>query len=283
MNLYEKLIEIRKSVPYLQKSSDNKAQGFKYTSSSQVLHAIRKEMDEKMVLLVPEIIHGTVHEKSKIGGKMHVTELEMRMTWIDAEEPQVQIPCNWYAQGTDQHEKGVGKALTYAEKFFLLKFFNIATDKDDPDAFEARATGSKTKKKPKAQPKAPPKDKPKDEPILRSDQNKLFAKMTKAGYDKVTSKEMYHWHLGKGEPTKDWGTMFIKKFEDIDMGFIAHRLFKMMESAGYDKAESEEMYDWHKGDMETTKAWGTDFIDKFEDIARAFVDHKIDAGESIDA
>ena len=27
-------------------------------------------------------------------------------------------------------EKGVGKALTYGKKYFLLKFFNIATDKD---------------------------------------------------------------------------------------------------------------------------------------------------------
>jgi len=143
MNLHQKLIEIRKVVPYLQKTSNNTAQGFRYTSSSQVLGAIRKEMDERGVLLVPEIVDGKLHEKSASGGKMHVTELKMKMTWVDAEKPEVGIPCEWYAQGTDQHEKGVGKALTYAEKFFILKFFNIATDKDDPDAFEAKSTGKK--------------------------------------------------------------------------------------------------------------------------------------------
>ena len=32
----------------------------------------------------------------------------------------------------------MGKALTYGEKYFLLKFFNIATDKDDPDSFQRK-------------------------------------------------------------------------------------------------------------------------------------------------
>ena len=38
----------------------------------------------------------------------------------------------------DDGEKGVGKALTYAEKYFMLKFFNIPTDKDDPDSFQKK-------------------------------------------------------------------------------------------------------------------------------------------------
>ena len=31
-------------------------------------------------------------------------------------------------------DKGLGSALTYGERYFLLKFFHIATDKDDVDA-----------------------------------------------------------------------------------------------------------------------------------------------------
>lgn len=43
----------------------------------------------------------------------------------------------WYAQGLDvEGEKGVGKLLTYGEKYLFLKLFNIATDKDDPDSFQ---------------------------------------------------------------------------------------------------------------------------------------------------
>jgi hypothetical protein len=43
------------------------------------------------------------------------------------------VSCRWYGQGIDSGERGVGKAMTYAEKYFLLKFFNIPTDEDDPD------------------------------------------------------------------------------------------------------------------------------------------------------
>ena len=62
----------------------------------------------------------------------------MSFTWVNAENPEEQIECAWMGQGLDDGEKGVGKALTYAEKYFLLKFFNIATDKDDPDSFQAK-------------------------------------------------------------------------------------------------------------------------------------------------
>jgi hypothetical protein len=62
------------------------------------------------------------------------------MTWVNAENPEETIECPWYGQGVDiAGEKGVGKALTYAEKYFILKQFNIATDKDDPDAFQGKA------------------------------------------------------------------------------------------------------------------------------------------------
>ena len=41
----------------------------------------------------------------------------------------------WYGQGLKDTEQGIGNALTYAERYFLLKFFKIPTDSDDPDAF----------------------------------------------------------------------------------------------------------------------------------------------------
>jgi hypothetical protein len=64
----------------------------------------------------------------------------MTMTWVNADKPDEVIECPWYGQGVDiAGEKGVGKALTYAEKYFILKQFNIATDKDDPDAFQEKA------------------------------------------------------------------------------------------------------------------------------------------------
>ena len=147
MNLYQKLIEVRKCVPYLQK--ENQGEQYKYVSSSQVLGNVKAKLDELGVLLVPTVKGHAVSVSSIefFNEKEHVTkrtntyftELDTIMTWVNAEKPDEKIECAWYGQGVDiAGEKGVGKALTYSEKYFILKFFNIPTDKDDPDTFQRR-------------------------------------------------------------------------------------------------------------------------------------------------
>ena len=53
MNIYEKLIEVRKKVPYLQKIESGEQ--YKYVSSSQVLSKVREEMDKQKLLLIPKV------------------------------------------------------------------------------------------------------------------------------------------------------------------------------------------------------------------------------------
>ena len=137
MNIYQKLIEVRKSVPYLQKSE--KGFQFNYVSSSQVLGNLKAKMDELGLLLIPSVISKEISEHlTAKGAKEYFTELVMEFIWVNADEPSEQIKCPWYGQGLDNGEKGVGKALTYSEKYFMLKFFNIPTDKDDPDSFQKK-------------------------------------------------------------------------------------------------------------------------------------------------
>lgn len=105
-------------------------------------------MDEVGLLLIPSVTSSKVatdiYEKQDNKGNIkrtvdYFTELEIDFTWVNAEKPEETITCHWYGQGVDTAgEKGVGKALTYAEKYFMLKFFNIPTDKDDPDSFQEK-------------------------------------------------------------------------------------------------------------------------------------------------
>lgn len=138
LNIYQKLIEVRKSVPYLKKESQGHQ--YQYTGSSQVLASVRAKMDELGLMLVCKVLgHNLIQGTTSKGAKEFMTELDLEFTWINAENPEEKIVCPWYGQGVDNSEKGVGKALTYAEKYFILKQFNIATDKDDPDAFQEKA------------------------------------------------------------------------------------------------------------------------------------------------
>lgn len=142
LTLWKKLIEVRKTVGYLQK--ENKGFQYQYVSSSQVLEALRGAMNEQGVLLIPNVTEHAVTSRevpTKNGTNIeYFTEIGMTFTWVNADNPEEREVLGWYAQGVDvAGEKGVGKALTYAEKYLLLKFFNIATDKDDPDAFQEKS------------------------------------------------------------------------------------------------------------------------------------------------
>ncbi|MCM3701872.1 ERF family protein [Paenibacillus macerans] len=145
MNIYQKLLEVRKSVSYLKKEAES-AQ-YKYTGSAQVLASVRDKINEMGLILVPKILEKNLltetvefieKEKPK-KTTTYFTELTLSMTWVNVDNPSESIECPWYSQGVDiAGEKGVGKALTYGEKYFILKFFNIPTDKDDPDAFQKK-------------------------------------------------------------------------------------------------------------------------------------------------
>jgi len=131
MNLLEKLLEIRKAMPYLKKEAKNKGQGFFYVSSSQVLQIFRQKADELAVLFVPRIVMAKMTKPE--GQKQLLTQLTIEYEIINVEDPSDFIKIAFYAQGMDMGEKGVGKALTYGEKYLILKLFNIPTDVDDPD------------------------------------------------------------------------------------------------------------------------------------------------------
>ncbi len=144
-NLHQRLLAVQKAVGnYMRK--DQTGHQFQYVGSSQVLGVIRDAMDENGLILSVSITgHNLITKWSVPDSKEHLTELDIEFTWINVDDPSDRMEWHGYGQGLDTGEKGVGKALTYAEKYGLLKFFHIATDKDDPDAFQDRVDAAKPK------------------------------------------------------------------------------------------------------------------------------------------
>ena len=142
MNIYQKMVAIRQAVPYLQKVENGPQ--YQYVSSSQTVSAVRDLLNKHGIFLKTEMLDQTLTEfKTAKGALQFMTAIKMRFTWINAENPEEQIVTLWEGQGVDNGEKGIGKAATYAEKYFILKTFNIPTDKDDPDAYQAKVEESK--------------------------------------------------------------------------------------------------------------------------------------------
>lgn len=154
LNIYQRLSNVRKTCGYIKK--ENEGYQFKYVSSSQTLGHLHNAINENGLILIPEIVSQDLQETTnQKGNKEFFTKLNMVFTWVNIDNPDEKIVCQWTAQGLDNAEKGIGKALTYAEKYFLLKFFNIATDKDDPDKFQEKMDNTTKKNAPVEQVKAP--------------------------------------------------------------------------------------------------------------------------------
>ena len=140
LNIYEKLLEIRKTVEVLKKANSGDGIKYKYVNEEQILLAIKNKMNELKLLLIPSIKKDSIQSKdfSYVNGsgkdkKEVITQADMTYKWIDIETKE-ELTTEWGLFGQNASaSQSFGSGLTYANKYYLLKFFNIATTDDDPD------------------------------------------------------------------------------------------------------------------------------------------------------
>jgi len=158
MSIYKKLLEIQRHVNGLKK--DSKSFGYEFVSGTKVLSEIKPMMNAQGILLKQEVLsceNQRIDYATKNGSKSEMfSSVAMRFTWIDTETGEKDENL-FHANGQNDWEKGLGSALTYAERYFLLKFFHIATDEDDIDNPERSKTPAIQ------QPPPTPQSKPKPE------------------------------------------------------------------------------------------------------------------------
>lgn len=133
-NIYQKLIKVQKHIMGLGK--DKQAFGYKYVTGDKLMGELKPLMNELGLLLKQEIISITNTRQdytTKNGNKSEIlSNVMMKFTWVDSETGEKDENL-FGANGQNDWDKGVGSALTYGERYFLLKYFHIATDEDDID------------------------------------------------------------------------------------------------------------------------------------------------------
>lgn len=151
-NLYQKLAKIRKQVEVIQKNKSG--YGYKYVTEDEILAKITVFMDKYHISLVPNIDHGTAqvspytYKKTKTtkAGQIYeetnneiLVSADMTWKWVNNDEPTEYISVPWVLVGQQADaSQAFGSGLTYAARYFLLKYFNIATPDDDPDSFRSK-------------------------------------------------------------------------------------------------------------------------------------------------
>lgn len=144
MNLYEKMAAITAELGTVAKNlsvSAGKNQSYKAVGERDVLDAV-KPVEKKYGVYSYPFSRETVESErleseSEYQGKVtkkttFYTRLKTVYRFVNTEKPGEFLDTTVFSVGIDSQDKGDGKAMTYGDKYALMKAYKISTG-DDPD------------------------------------------------------------------------------------------------------------------------------------------------------
>ena len=143
MNLYEKLSAITAELSAVAKNLQvgEGRSSYKAVGEADVLAAVKPLEAKYKIYSYPcnrKVIDTDIMTTTKTynGNTTESQKLFMRVEtiyrFVDIEKPEDFIEITTYGDGVDSQDKACGKAMTYADKYALLKAYKIITG-DDPD------------------------------------------------------------------------------------------------------------------------------------------------------
>ena len=129
MNLPQKLVQVSAMVVYVKKGEQG--YNYKYANFADLIGLIKAKIIEMNLLLVPRMTDYVSNANGK--GSIRAT---IEYTWMNADNPAETLSSSFtYEEPKLGGCQGSGSIQTYAERYFLYKFFQVATDEDSPEAF----------------------------------------------------------------------------------------------------------------------------------------------------
>lgn len=140
LNIFEKMALITDEIGVVQKNLKidvSKNNSYKAVSERDVLDAVKPIEIKYRVYSYPverNIIESNIlTTKNDYGEKNSLyMRLEIVYRFVNMDKPEEFIDIKSYGDGIDTGDKATGKAMTYADKYALMKAYKISTG-DDPD------------------------------------------------------------------------------------------------------------------------------------------------------
>lgn len=145
LNIFQRMLNVTSEIDRVAKNLKvdiSSRQSYKAVAEADVLEAV-KPIEEKYgiysypyarEIIKDEIITNTTTYEGKTTER---SSLFMRIKtvyrFVNTDNPKEYIDITTYGDGVDTQDKAPGKAMTYADKYALLKGYKIQTG-DDPDA-----------------------------------------------------------------------------------------------------------------------------------------------------
>lgn len=144
LNIYEKLILITDEIGVIEKKLNvqvNKNASYKAVSERDVLDNVKPLEKKYRIYSYPikrEVIdRDTLVKETEYNGTTTKTNtlfmrIETTYRFVNIDNPSEYIDTTVYGDGIDTGDKAPGKAMTYADKYALMKAYKLSTG-DDPD------------------------------------------------------------------------------------------------------------------------------------------------------
>ena len=140
LNLFEKMSAVVNELGIVAKNLNvdlGKGKNYKAVQEKDVLDAIKPLEDKYRIYSYPKqrkiIDSGMLEKETNYGvSKNLYMRIETTYEFVNIDKPDEKITMVSYGDGIDSGDKAPGKAMTYSDKYSLLKAYKVATG-DDPD------------------------------------------------------------------------------------------------------------------------------------------------------
>ena len=146
-NIYQKINYVTEKIGKVQKNLSvqvSKTNSYKAVSESDVIDAVkpleleagicsfpvRRVIVESQAITQKSVYNGIETEKTSFHMRVETT-----YRFVNTDNPEEYIDIVSYGDGLDTGDKSPGKAMTYADKYALMKMYKISTG-DDPDGVD---------------------------------------------------------------------------------------------------------------------------------------------------
>ena len=154
LNIYEKMSAITNELGVVAKNLNvdlGKGKSYKAVQEKDVLDAVKPLEEKYRVYSYPKerkVIESGILEKEYANGitKNMYLRIETTYEFVNLDKPEEKVTMTSFADGIDSGDKATGKAMTYSDKYSLLKAYKIATG-DDPDKEASPEKGYKRETK----------------------------------------------------------------------------------------------------------------------------------------
>jgi len=124
LNIYQRIHAIMSELDYVAKGDKTVNGQYRFVSHDQVTAKVHPLLVKHGIVIVP-----TVDEVMQENNR---TCVKLSVAFINIDDTSDWVRTTYYGYGVDNGDKGIGKAISYAFKYALLKTFCLETG-DDPD------------------------------------------------------------------------------------------------------------------------------------------------------